>query len=198
MHVSRCSHCNCLIIRKTCIGSLALVGIVHYDLDRYTFLAWWMGDSLGAMLAAPFLIGLNVENLSKLFEKRIETLCIFAISFFVALVCFPLNNVGNNLHLPIVFTSFICVAWAALRLGLVGSALCTIGFSFIAIWSTVHQLGPFTATALPISYYLIWLYSASLTLLSLMITIASAEIAYKSDRLIEMSIARNEQQKHFE
>lgn len=181
-----------------CIGTMALVGIAHFDLDRYTFLAWWMGDSLGALLAAPFLIGLNLDNLIKLFDKRIETISIFAISFFVALVCFPLNNFDDNLHLPIVFTSFICVAWAALRLGLLGSALCTIGFSFIAIWSTVHNLGPFTATTLPISYYLIWLYSASLTLLSLMITIASAEIAFKSERLVEMNIARNEQQKHFE
>ncbi|GGY65420.1 hypothetical protein GCM10011613_06600 [Cellvibrio zantedeschiae] len=180
------------------IGSLALTYIAHYNLDRYTLLAWWMGDSLGALLAAPFLIGLTIDNLRKLLDKRIETISILAVSFFVALLCFPLNNFANNLHLPIVFTSFICVAWAALRLGLLGGTLCTIGFSFIAIWSTVNGLGPFTASDTHISYYLIWLYSASLTLLSLMITIASAEIAYKSERLLEMSIARNEQQKHIQ
>lgn len=180
------------------IGCLTLVIVSKVDIDRYTFLAWWMGDSLGALLATPFLIGLSVDSLRRLFEKQVEAGSILTISFFVALFCFPLNNFNNGLHLPIVFTSFICVTWAALRLGLLGSSICTLGFSFIAIWSTVNNLGPFIAADTHISYYLIWLYSASLTLLSLMITIASAEIAYKSERLIELNIARNEQQKHIE
>lgn len=180
------------------IGSLTLIGLSNYDISRYTFLAWWMGDSLGALLAAPVLIGLNTDSIAKLLKNKFETAFILTISFFVALACFPLNNLGNDLHLPIVFISFICVAWAALRLGLLGSAICTLGFSFIAIWSTVHNLGPFTASDLHISYYLIWLYSACLTLLSLMITIAAAEIAFKSARLIELNIARDAQQKHIE
>ncbi len=181
-----------------CIGSLVLATIADYRIDLYSFLAWWMGDSLGALLAAPFLIGLTLNNLRRLFDRKAETICILTVSFFVALICFPLNNFGNNLHLPIVFTSFICVTWAALRLGLLGGTLCTIGFSFIAIWSTVNHLGPFTADTLHVSYYLIWLYSASLTLLSLMITIASAEIAFNSQQLIEVNLAREEQQKHIE
>lgn len=192
------SICTLTMLIPASIGCLALIGIAHYDINRYTFLAWWMGDSLGALLVAPFLIGLTLNSILKLMEKRVETVSILSISFFIALLCFPLNNLDNDFHLPIVFTSFICVAWAALRLGLLGSATCTLGFSFIAIWSTVNHLGPFTAGDMHISYYLIWLYSASLTLLSLMITIASAEIAYKSERLIELNIARNEQQKHIE
>lgn len=178
------------------IGGLALLSANVAGIDRYTFLAWWMGDSLGALLAAPFLIGITKETIIEFFNKKTETLTIFTISFVVALVCFPLNIVGGDLHLPIVFTSFICVAWAALRLGLLGSALCTIGFSFIAIWSTAHGLGPFTDANIHISYYLIWTYSASLTVLSLMITIASADIAYKAARLQELDSARAEQQKH--
>jgi diguanylate cyclase (GGDEF)-like protein/PAS domain S-box-containing protein len=180
------------------VGGLALISTNVAGMDHYTFLAWWMGDSLGALLAAPFLIGVTKENVTKFLNQKAETLAIFSISFVVALICFPLNNFGNDLHLPIVFTSFICVAWAALRLGLLGSALCTIGFSFIAIWSTAHNLGPFTEVDAHVSYYLIWLYSAGLTLLSLMITIAGAEIAHKSARLRESDIAREEQQKHIE
>lgn len=180
------------------IGGITLLATDVPDIDRYTFLAWWMGDSLGALLAAPFLIGITRENVAKILNQKTETLAIFAISFVVALICFPFNNFGDDVHLPIVFTGFICVAWAALRLGLLGSALCTIGFSFIAILSTTHGLGPFTEVNTHISYYLIWLYSAGLTLLSLMITIAGAEIAHKSARLIELDIAREEQQKHIE
>jgi len=166
------------------------------NINHNTFLAWWMGDSLGALIAAPFLIGISAKSTANLLQQKAETLLILAVSFLVALACFPFNNFGDNLHLPIVYTGFICVAWAALRLGLLGSAICTIGFSFMAVWSTVHGLGPFTMPDIHISYYLIWFYSACLTLLGLMITIASAEIAYKSARLIELGIAREEQQKH--
>lgn len=178
------------------IGYLSLATTTNLAVDRHTLLAWWMGDSLGALLAAPFLIGITTDSTAKLLNQKVETFFILAVCFFVALICFPLNDFGNNLHLPIVYTSFICVAWAALRLGLLGSAICTIGFSFMAVWSTTNGLGPFTVTDIHISYYLIWLYSAGLTLLGLMITIANAEIAFKSARLIELNLAREEQQKH--
>jgi len=181
------------------IGCLSLIVTTDIpNINQHTLLAWWMGDSLGALLATPFLIGITIDSLAKLRNQKAETLVILAVSFLVALICFPFNNFGgnDNLHLPIVYTGFICVAWAALRLGLLGSAICTIGFSFMAVWSTVNGLGPFTVTDIHISYYLIWLYSAGLTLLGLMITIASAEIAFKSARLIELNIAREEQQKH--
>ncbi len=178
------------------IGCLSLVSTTYLPVDRHTLLAWWMGDSLGALLAAPFLIGITTDSIAKLINQKTETLTILTVCFLVALACFPLNEFGNNLHLPIVYTSFICVAWAALRLGLLGSSICTIGFSFIAVWSTVNGLGPFTVTDVQVSYYLIWLYSAGLTLLGLMITIAHAEIAHKSARLVELNVAREEQQKH--
>jgi len=190
--------CALSMLVPASIGCLSLMATSTDDIDRYTYLAWWMGDSLGALLAAPVLIGLSAQTIAQLFIKKIETILILAISFIVALICFPLNNFGDSLHLPIVFTSFICVTWAALRLGLLGSAICTLGFSFIAIWSTVNDLGPFSLGDIHVSYNLIWLYSACLTLLGLMITIVSAEIAYKSERLIELNIAREEQQKHIE
>jgi len=179
------------------IGCLGLI-VNGISIDGYTFLSWWMGDSLGALLAAPFFIGMTAENAERIFSRKVEALVILTVCFVVALICFPLNNLGNDLHLPIVYTSFICVAWAALRLGLLGSALCTIGFSFIAVWSTVNGLGPFSSVDAHISYYLIWSYSAGLTLLSLMITIASADIAFKSARLRQLDIEREAQQKHIE
>ncbi len=180
------------------IGCISLITTTEIpNINQHTLLAWWMGDSLGALLAAPFLIGITTDSVANLRNQKAETLAILAVSFLVALICFPFNNFGgDDLHLPIVYTGFICVAWAALRLGLLGSAICTIGFSFMAVWSTVNGLGPFSVTDIHISYYLIWLYSAGLTLLGLMITIASAEIAFKSARLVELNIAREEQQKH--
>jgi integral membrane sensor domain MASE1 len=179
------------------IGCLALFTTTDLpNINQHTLVAWWMGDSLGALLAAPLLIGISHASVDKFRKAKTETLAILSVSLVVALACFPFNNLTGNLHLPIVYTSFLCVTWAALRLGLVGSATCTIGFSFIAIWSTAKGLGPFSGADLHLSYYLTWLYSSCLTLLGLMITIANTEIAHKSARLLESNQARETQQKH--
>jgi diguanylate cyclase (GGDEF)-like protein/PAS domain S-box-containing protein len=169
-----------------------------FDDGLYTVLIWWMGDSLGVFLAAPLLINFNRTSLDKVLQRKLDFFIVAAVSLAVGLCCFPLNNFDNNLHLPIVFTSFVCVAWAALSFGLLGCAFTAIGFSFLAIWSTVHQLGPFSLPSQQISYWVIWIYSASMTILGLMITAAHTEIANTTHQLGESSQEQEKQKKHLE
>lgn len=182
------------------IGGFALN---HYDqgsLDAglYTALIWWMGDSLGIFLATPLLTNFNRASLDKVLQRKLDFFIVAAVSLAVGLCCFPLNNFDSNLHLPIVFTSFVCVAWAALSFGLLGCAFTTIGFSFLAIWSTVNQLGPFSLPSHHLSYWLIWIYSASMTILGLMITAAHTEIATTAYQLGESNQEQEKQKKHLE
>lgn len=164
----------------------------------YTALVWWMGDSLGVFLAAPLLINVTRTNLDKVLQRKLDFFIVFAVSLLVGLLCFPLNNFQNDIHLPIVFISFVCVAWAALSFGLLGCALTTIGFSFLAILSTVNQLGPFALPNQQLSYWLIWIYAASMAILGLMITAAHTEIATTTYQLDESSQEQEKQKKHFE
>lgn len=185
---------------SACIGGFSLN---HYnqgsfDDGLYTTLIWWMGDSLGVFLATPLLTNFNRASLDKMLQRKLDFFVVAAVSFAVGLCCFPLNNLDNNLHLPIVFTSFVCVAWAALSFGLLGCAFTTIGFSFLAIWSTVNQLGPFSLPSQQISYWVIWIYSASMTILGLMITAAHTEIATATLQLGESSQEQEKQKKHLE
>jgi len=116
----------------------------------------------------------------------------------IGLLCFPLNNIYNNIHLPIVFISFVCVAWAALTFGLLGCALTTIGFSFLAIWSTVNQLGPFFLLPPLLNYWVIWIYATSMTILGLMITAAHTEIVTATHQLGESNQEQEKHKKHLE
>lgn len=179
-------------------GGIALSLYHDQTLDTalYIALVWWMGDSLGVLLATPLLTNISWMQINKVRARALDFLIVFAISFIVALLCFPLNNYSDNIHLPIVFTSFVCVAWAALSFGLLGSALTTLGFSFIAIWSSVNNLGPFVLHDWQLSYWVIWIYSASMTLLGLMITAAHTEIATTANQL-GASNQEQEQQKQY-
>ncbi|WP_193747557.1 EAL domain-containing protein [Cellvibrio sp. OA-2007] len=169
-----------------------------FETGLYTALIWWMGDSLGVFLAAPLLTNINRTSIDKVLQRKLDFFIVFTVSLAVGLFCFPLNNFDNNLHLPIVFTSFVCVAWAALSFGLLGSGLTTIGFSFLAIWSTVNQLGPFALPSQQLSYWVIWIYTASMTILGLMIAAAHTEIATTTHQLGESSHEQEKQKKHLE
>lgn len=179
-------------------GGLALSTHLHQPMETtlLMILVWWMGDTLGVFLATPLLANINQIHIDKIRSRSLDFIIVFAISLIVGVLCFPLNNYGDNIHLPIVFSSFVCVAWAALSFGLPGSALTAMGFSFIAIWSSVHHLGPFALPDWQLSYWVIWIYTASMTLLGLMITAAHTEIASTTSQLGE-SNQEQEQQKHY-
>lgn len=169
-----------------------------FETGLYTALIWWMGDSLGVFLAVPLLTNISRVNIDKVLERKLDFCIVFAVSLAVGLVCFPLNNFDSSLPLPIVFTSFVCVAWAALSFGLLGCALTTIGFSFLAIWSTVNQLGPFVLPSQQLSYWVIWVYAVSMAILGLMITAAHTEIVTTTHKLGASNEAQERQKQHLE
>jgi len=179
-------------------ATLILFNAVPMAAGHTVFVAWWMGDSLGVLLAAPILIYITHANLRKLSHQKIDVLAVFSVSLIVGLACFPFNNFTGNHPIPIVFVSFVCVAWAALSLGLLGTALTTLGFTFMAVWSTVHHLGPFSFSNISTSYWLIWIYTASMAVLGQMITAAHAEIISKSTKLTDANRKQLAQQKHLD
>ena len=174
-------------------GALTITFDMSVPKSISTMIAWWMGDSLGVLLCAPLLINITPQSF-KFFSKSPEKpLFISIIILLVGLICFPLNEFGGT-ALPIVFITFVGVAWAALSYGLVGGAFSSLCFAFIAIWSTTHQLGPFVFEDLKLSYWVIWIYAVVMTLLSMMITAAHKEILDTSYRLQTVSKTQEIQQ----
>lgn len=181
-------------------GGIALGLTQQHPLDSilYIALVWWMGDSLGVFLAAPLLISVTKAHIDNLRARGLDFAIVCGISLIVGLLCFPLNNYGDNIRLPIVFTSFVCVAWAALGFGLLGSAVTTIGFSFLAIWSSVQHMGPFNLPDQQLSYWVIWIYTASMAVLGLMITAAHTAIATTAHQLGESNQEQEQQKQYLE
>lgn len=175
----------------------SLIGIYHQlslETAAYIALAWWMGDSLGVFLAMPFLVNMNRDYLNRVNTRRMDFLLVISTSLIVGLICFPLNNFVNGAHLPIVFITFICIAWAALWFGLFGSAITTIGFCFLAIWATVNQWGPFVLPSMTLSFWLIWLYTASMVIIGFMITAAHIKITHSYQQLAQSDLHQEQQQ----
>lgn len=179
----------------------ALLGLQHnlpLDKAAYIALAWWMGDSLGVFLAVPLLVNANKDYIDKVSARKVDFLIVISVSLIVGLICFPLNSFDNGNHLPIVFTTFVCIAWASLWFGLFGSGVTTIGFCFLAIWSAVNQWGPFVLSDMTLSFWLIWGYAASMTILGLMITAAHLEISTTNKQLSHFNLLQQDQKTHLQ
>lgn len=198
LHFPLIASLSMLIPASVGTGALILFESTPTSMAYSIFIAWWMGDSLGMLLAGPVLIYITNANLRKLNHQKLECFAVFSVSFIVGLICFPLNHLISEHHLPITFISFVCVAWAALSLGLLGTALTTLGFAFMAVWSTVNNLGPFSAAEHSTSYWLIWIYTASMAILGQMITAAHSEIISKSNKLRDANRKQLTQQKHLD
>lgn len=179
----------------------ALIGatqdMVSEDLI-YLGLAWWMGDSLGVFLATPVLVSMRRASIAQILARKGELFLILSLSLVVGLICFPLNNYANGTHLPIVYITFICVAWAALKFGLFGSAISSIGFCFLAIWATVNQLGPFVLSNLTTSFWLVWLYTLGMVIIGFMITAAHLRITQSFNQLAQADRQREQQRLQLE
>ncbi|HTF95954.1 MAG TPA: EAL domain-containing protein [Cellvibrio sp.] len=205
-HMHRANTLSFLILSSlgmlvSAITAGLVFGLLHHQTlenQLYVALVKWMGDSLGVFLITPLLVNINRTHFDKIVNHPLDFIIVFTISLIVGLLCFPLNIYSDNIHLPTAFVSFVCVAWAALRFGLLGSSLTTIGFSFMAIWSSANQLGPFALPEWHLSYWVVWIYAASMAILGLMITAAHTEIASTTHQLGKSSIEQEQQKQYLE
>lgn len=164
-------------------GVLLFSQVIESPKFAITALVWWLGDSLGVVLCAPLFISLSHTSLHAVVRQPRATMVFCVVALATALICFPLNHFISGSALPIVFLTFVCVAWAALTLGLIGAASCTLVYSFIAIWSSTEQLGPFVFGNPQMSYWTIWIYTIAMTMFGMMITSAHGEIIDTSEQL---------------
>lgn len=134
------------------VGLLCLDGFAKWADFAALWFVWWVGDMLGILFLAPFLVLLfGHSHHSPGLRERIE---IAAMIIGLSLVCVlnfgprPVSWIPGNAFL------FLCapfLVWSAIRfcpLEAAGAALVMGGF---ATWGSLHGLGPFeNPTGLPL------------------------------------------------
>jgi PAS domain S-box-containing protein len=123
------------------LGALVLrfTGVNAWAGFATSFLVWWSGDCMGVLLVAPLLL---TASTVRDWRRALELLAIAGLG---ALSCFVLfNPYGLGARQEVLaFSVFPFVIWAAIRIGVFGSALTTLGISATAVWETAHRMGPF-------------------------------------------------------
>ncbi|MBI3901729.1 MAG: EAL domain-containing protein [Nitrosomonadales bacterium] len=155
--------------------NLYLSGLIPPESIGHAWLTWWMGDTVGVLLAAPLLLTFTRKSIGQLNRDRKELLLWCLSAMLVTWFAFIQDNAQIDRALPLAFLTLPLLAWMALRFGISSAALASLGFSVIAAWSASTGHGFFLMVGAHIGLFLLWSYIATLVLTGLLITALQAE-----------------------
>jgi signal transduction histidine kinase/integral membrane sensor domain MASE1/ActR/RegA family two-component response regulator len=147
----------CSVVSAT-IGATSLCVAGHQTWARYgeTWFVWWLGDAMGALVAAPPL--LTWYGLRRPFGRVREAGALVVLVVGINALVFGPPFISSGVYTELQYTVFPIVIWAALRFGPPGSALVTLVSSTVSIWGTAHGYGPFASRTTHQSLILLQLF----------------------------------------
>lgn len=156
--------------------ALALTGAISAAALPETSLTWWIGDCLGALIIAPFLLkwfARPISHYHRTFAQWIESFLFFITTVVFAILVFwdPIPEI-KEIMLP--YLLFVPLTWGALRVGPRFMTASLITSSVIASAGTVSGFGPFAHSGTD-SLILLQLFIGTLSMIFLLFVAAVEE-----------------------
>jgi two-component system cell cycle sensor histidine kinase/response regulator CckA len=159
------------------VASLLLGGVIASPAAGSTWLVWWSGDVMGALVVTPVLLiwysGLPSDlSAPRAAEAGLLLVALAAISQFIF---------GGRLDYSYIL--FPCIVWAALRFGQRGAATAILLTSGVAVWDTANGSGPFAQATLYQSLFFVQTFIGTIALTGLTLAAIMAERRRAEDAL---------------
>lgn len=144
-------------------AALLVTGAAGADTVRSVWLVWWVGDSIGVVLFAPFLLVMSgVRRASALGARAAEAVALVAVTALSTYLVFRAT-------VPLVYLLFIPLVWASLRFEQVGAACMTVVLTVVAVLETAAGRGPFTGMSPTLDLISLQIFNASVGFTSLVL-----------------------------
>jgi integral membrane sensor domain MASE1 len=130
------------------VGTVSLIngGLAPVGARGNIMLSWWLGDVGGALIVMPALLcWLSLRRNRRPQRSRLGIAASLTGLVLIATLVFSGRFFPLSVARLLLALCFPCVAWAAYRFGQRGATLTSLLFAAIAVVSTVHGVGPFTA-----------------------------------------------------
>ncbi|MGB7951173.1 MAG: MASE1 domain-containing protein, partial [Candidatus Binatia bacterium] len=161
------------------VTSLTLSGLAPWDAFLTIWLTWWLGDAVGNLIVAPAMILWVTQPL--LLVR--PTLLLEAAGLVLGLVLVGgvifLTKIPSGLE----YFALVPILWGALRFGRRGAVTSVFAMSAIALWGTVHSLGPFATSGSHHSLLLLQVFMATVTVTALVMASVLSERRRLEQRL---------------
>jgi PAS domain S-box-containing protein len=165
------------------VASLSLGGVVSWKSFGYHWGTWWLGDMMGALIIAPFLIIWTSPGHWQLDRTTwFKTATVFAFLFFAGVIAFwgPFVSTTGVGDYPIAFLTVPMVVYAAFLAGRRGATTACLIYSVMAISGTAHGLGPFFRGSVNESLLLLQSYLVVISVTSIIL----AAVLKERDRAV--------------
>jgi PAS domain S-box-containing protein len=165
------------------VGSLCLGGVAPWKSFSYLWGTWWLGDVMGALIVAPFLIIWTSSGACRLDRATwIKTGLVFALLVFSAFVAFwgPFVSATGVTDYPLAFLTLPIIVAATFLAGRRSAMVACMICSAMAISGTAQGLGPFFRGSVNESLLLLQSY---LVVISVTATILAAVLKERNQAL---------------
>jgi len=158
------------------VVSLCAGGVQPWGSAPILWGVWWLGDAIGALVAAPvLLVWLTPSPVPLPTSRRGEAATLVVATLAAGAVFFTGHSAIRFTGYPLHYAVFPLVVWAALRFGQRGTATVTLIASALAILGTVGGTGPFTFPTLHESLLMLQLFMAVVAATGLLLGAAITE-----------------------
>jgi PAS domain S-box-containing protein len=125
------------------VANLVLGGLVPPSAYWSVWGVWWLGDAMGVLLFAPFLLSWLGDARPRAAERRPgEAVLLYLALAAVCQLTFSGQIVPGQYAFRL-YTVFPFVIWAAVRFGQRAATLAAVAIAGFAIWGAIHERGPF-------------------------------------------------------
>jgi PAS domain S-box-containing protein len=164
-------------VSATCgVTTLALGRLANWASYGSIWLTWWLGDAVGAVVVAPLLIVWSEKpylrwNRVQLFEAAVllASLALAGLTVFGGLLPLSMRNY------PLEFLCIPFLIWAAFRFRRRVVTAAIFVLSGIAVWGTLHGLGPFISKTENESLLLLTAFMGVISTMTLAVSAAVSE-----------------------
>lgn len=135
---------------------------------------WWVGDSMGVMLALPLILNVGRERWSGK-QKYYELLIWISVFALGELLIAYLVPSLNKQFMVSIFLVLPILIWASMNLGIVGGSLVVIAVSAIVVWFTANGYGAFYSPDISEGVFSLWTFMTTLVITMLLISVLQSE-----------------------
>ncbi|HTE21939.1 MAG TPA: MASE1 domain-containing protein [Candidatus Limnocylindria bacterium] len=174
------------------VTSLLLGGLVAGEGYGETWIAWWIGDMLGALIVTPLLLVWHERLRRPLDPRRFASAAVPILLLAAVSIVIFRGLPGRDIRpLTFAYIIFPILIWIALRFGQRGSVTAMFIVSCIAIWETVttHNY----SSALTLSQNLLLLQSfigiTAATFMTMAAVVSEREQTQKRQQYLEQKAA---------
>jgi len=164
--------------------NLLLAKLVTWNTFGSVWLVWWVGDTLGIVLLAPFLLSWVLQPRVQWRSKRlVEYVALFGALMSVGYFVFARTTVAGPPYPLMTYAAFPFLIWAAFRFEQREVVTSTLLIASIATWGAIHGNGPFGFGSLDDRLIAVDTFVGVMGITALLLGAATAERRQSQERL---------------